>query len=113
MLLYAEAVNETNGPTAEAVAILNRIRSRAGLLAVTPATASDFRLAMEKERRHEFAWEGLYWFDLVRTHRFLDVLNPFLTTNYQKSIDANKYLYPVPQPEMNIKPGLYGQNNGY
>jgi len=113
MLLYAEAVNEINGPTTEAVAILNRIRSRAGLTAVTPANATDFRLAMEKERRHEFAWEGLYWFDLVRTNRYLDVLNPFLTTNYQKSIDANKYLYPVPQPEVNIKPGLYDQNNGY
>lgn len=54
-----------------------------------------------------------FWFDLVRTNRFLDVLNPFLTANYQKTIDANKYLYPIPQPEMNIKPGLYDQNNGY
>jgi len=113
MLLYAEAVNETSGPTTEAVAILNRIRSRAGLPAVIPANAADFRLAMERERRHEFAWEGLYWFDLVRTNRFLDVLNPFLTANYQKTIDVNKYLYPVPQPEINIKPGLYDQNNGY
>jgi hypothetical protein len=113
MLMYAEAVNETSGPTTEAVGILNRIRARAGLPAVTPATTSDFRLAMENERRHEFAWEGLYWFDLVRTNRFLTVLNPYLTTNYQKSIDGTKYLYPVPQPEMNIKPGLYTQNNGY
>ena len=113
MLMYAEAVNETSGPTAEAVGILNRIRTRAGLPAATPVTASDFRLAMEKERRHEFAWEGLYWFDLVRTNRFLTVLNPYLTTNYQKTIDATKYLYPIPQPEMNIKPGLYDQNTGY
>ena len=113
MLLYAEAINETGGPTTEAVAILNRIRTRAGLAAIAPATAGDFRLAMEKERRHEFAWEGLYWFDLVRTNRYLDVLNPFLSTNYQKTIDAKKYLYPIPLAEMNIKPGLYYQNDTY
>jgi starch-binding outer membrane protein, SusD/RagB family len=113
MLLYAEAVNETSGPTAEAVAILNRIRTRAGLPATKPATADDFRLAMEQERRHEFAWEGIYWFDLVRTNRYLDVLNPYLSKNYQKTIDAKKYVYPIPQAEMNIKPGLYEQNDGY
>ena len=113
MLLYAEAINETSGPTTEAIAILNRIRTRAGLTALNPATPADFRLAMENERRHEFAWEGLYWFDLVRTNRFLDVLNPYLSTNYQKTIDAKKYLYPIPLAEMNIKPGLYYQNDSY
>lgn len=113
MLLYAEAINETSGPTTEAIAILNRIRTRAGLAGVTPATPADFRLALEKERRHEFAWEGIYWFDLVRTNRYLDVMNAYLTTNYQKTIDAKKYLYPIPLAEMNIKPGLYYQNDGY
>jgi len=113
MLLYAEAVNETSGPVTEAIAIVNRIRARAGLAAVNPATPDDFRLAMERERRHEFAWEGIYWFDLVRTNRYLPVLNPYLSLNYQKTIDANKYLYPIPLPEINIKPGLYYQNDGY
>jgi hypothetical protein len=113
MLLYAEAINEISGPTTEAVAILNRIRTRAGLANITPATPDDFRLAMETERRHEFAWEGLYWYDLVRTNRFLAVMNPWLSTNYQKTTDQNKYLYPIPLPEMNIKPGLYDQNLGY
>jgi hypothetical protein len=113
MLLYAEAINETGGPTTEAIAIINRIRARAGLTAIAPATVGDFRLAMERERRHEFAWEGLYWFDLVRTNRYLDVLNPFLSTNYQKTIDVKKYLYPIPLAEMNIKPGLYYQNDTY
>jgi hypothetical protein len=113
MLLYAEAINETGGPTTEAVAILNRIRARAGLTAITPATVGDFRLALEKERRHEFAWEGIYWFDLVRTNRYLDVLNPWLNNNYKKTIDFKKYIYPIPLSEINIKPGLYYQNDGY
>lgn len=113
MLLYAEAINETSGPTAEAIAIVNRIRARAGLAAVTPATPDDFRTVMERERRHEFAWEGIYWFDLVRTNRYVPVLNAFLSFNYQKTIDATKNLYPIPQTEINIKPGLYDQNPGY
>lgn len=113
MLLYAEAINETSGPTAEAIAIVNRIRTRAGLGNINPATPDDFRAALENERRHEFAWEGIYWFDLVRTNRYLQVLNPYLSQYYRKTIDEKKYLYPIPLSEMNVKPGLYYQNDGY
>ncbi|GAA0529819.1 RagB/SusD family nutrient uptake outer membrane protein [Chitinophaga japonensis] len=113
MLLYAEALNETAGPTAEAVAIVNRIRARAGLAPAAPASQADFRGMLERERRHELAWEGQYWNDLVRTGRCLEVMNPWLQQNYQKTIDANQYIYPIPQSEIQIKPGLYDQNPGY
>lgn len=117
MLMYAEAVNETNsGPTQEAIDIVNRIRTRASLpnLADTAKASHDaFKLALEHERRSEFAWEGLYWWDLVRTGRCMTVMNPWLQVNYQKTIDATQYIYPVPMSEMLIKPGLYYQNSGY
>lgn len=113
MLMYAEAVNETAGPTAEAVAIVNRIRARAGLGTVDGLSQADFRLAIEKERRHELAWEGVYWGDLVRTGRCLDVMNPWLQQNYAVTMDVNEYIYPIPQSEIQIKPGLYYQNPGY
>ncbi|RFM33923.1 RagB/SusD family nutrient uptake outer membrane protein [Chitinophaga silvisoli] len=113
MLMYAQAVNETSGPTAEALSIVNRIRTRAGLTGISGVSQSEFRLILETERRHELAWEGIYWGDLIRTGRCLDVMNPWLQTNYSKSIDVTQELYPVPQSEMQIKPGLYYQNPGY
>jgi hypothetical protein len=113
MLMYAEAVNETAGPSAEVTGLVNRIRARAGLGTVDGLSQADFRLAIERERRHELAWEGQYWGDLVRTGRCLDVMNPWLQLNYNITMDKNGFIYPVPQSEMQIKPGLYYQNLGY
>ena len=114
LLLYAEAVNEVNGvPTQEAINILNRIRNRAGLKGIAPVSQADFRVAMETERRHEFAWEGLYWHDLIRTGKALDEMNPWLKQLYNKTISENQLIYPVPRSEMLIYPGLYTQNPDY
>lgn len=117
MLMYCEAINETaNGATTEATNIVNRIRTRAGLANLSAAATANhdaFKLALEHERRSEFAWEGLYWWDLVRTGRCLSVMNPWLTINYQKTIDATQFIYPVPYSEIVVKPGLYYQNPGY
>lgn len=113
MLMYAEATNEISGPNTTITGILNRIRTRAGLGSITPPTQDSMRTAIRNERRHEFAWEGIYWYDLVRTNQYLNVMNPWLQTNYQKTIDQTQYIYPIPQPEMNIKPGLYYPNPGY
>jgi hypothetical protein len=116
MLLYAEAINETDGPTTTAINLVNRIRARAGLpnlSATSTANRDGFKLALERERRIEFAWEGHYWWDLVRTERALPVMNPWLQINYQKTVDANHLLYPIPYSEMLVFPGLYYQNPGY
>lgn len=115
LLLYAEAINETNGgPTPEAITLLNRTRIRAGLTAISPGNKADFALALEKERRSELAWEGHYWWDLIRTGRALPVMNPWLTINYPgKQIDATQFVYPIPRSEMLVIPGLYYQNDGY
>lgn len=51
--MYAEAVNETSGPTSECVALLNKIRSRGNLPALTPdkyANSEAFFNAIEQER---------------------------------------------------------------
>jgi len=52
-----------------AFSILNSVRARAGLTALTSANLPDkvaFRNAIIKERRVEFAFEGLRWIDLQR-----------------------------------------------
>lgn len=65
MLLYAEALNESNRGT-EAVRVVNRIRERAGASAVSPGSKDDIRKAVLRERKIELLGEGKYWFDLVR-----------------------------------------------
>ena len=62
----------------EAFRILNEVRGRAGLPALTSATVPDqdaFRKAIMQERRVEFAFEGLRWNDLVRWGIAQEVIN--------------------------------------
>jgi len=115
LLMYSEAINEISGPTSEALSILNQVRERAGL---DPKPVTDdkeiFRLWMEEERRHEFCFENIRWFDLVRTDRALSVMQNFLMDfNLQNNFpDRNKYLYPLPQRELNLNENLE-QNPGH
>lgn len=115
LLMYAEVLTEQAGsPTPEAVAILNRMRARADLDPIEPASKAAFDLALENERRVEFAGEGRLWFDLVRRGRAVEVMNAwFQATDQNIQIDEHDLLYPIPQSEIDIFPGLYQQNPGY
>lgn len=83
LMMYAECLNEIGyDPNGQAMQILNMVRARAGLQPKTPAEVPDqqsFRIAMQEERRHEFAFENLRWNDLVRTDMALDVMKSFLS----------------------------------
>jgi len=112
LLMYAEVLNET-GKTTEALVYLNMIRNRAGLTSLVGLSKSDFSLAIEKERRVEFLYEGQRWFDLVRTGRAITVLNKYFTDNKLSfTVENYKLLMPIPQREMDIDPNL-AQNPGY
>lgn len=114
LLMHAEIENEQQGPTPSAINKLNRIRNRAGLDDISPTTQENFRLALEAERRREFAFEGRYWFDLVRTGRAIPVMNQwFNSTEQDIEINENKLVYPLPLNELDVFPGLYEQNPGY
>ena len=117
LLMNAEILNEeASTPPAAAIAALNRIRTRAGMPSITPATKADFKLAMEEERRWEFCAEGLRWHDLVRTERALTLMNTHVTDNaipIKRVIDAHDLIYPIPQRELLINPGFWKQNPGY
>ncbi|HMR18463.1 MAG TPA: RagB/SusD family nutrient uptake outer membrane protein, partial [Sphingobacterium sp.] len=79
-LIRAEALAEQDqaGDANAALTDLNIIRDRANVpllsIADVPAKA-DLLLAIENERRVEFAFEPHRWFDLVRTGRAQEVLN--------------------------------------
>ncbi|MGF6848474.1 hypothetical protein QFZ51_003709 [Chitinophaga sp. W3I9] len=84
---------------------LNVIRDRAGLSPVNELIAkNDLLLAIENERRIEFALEPHRWFDLVRTKRAGAVLN---ITNPQL------YVFPIPANEVTLSNGNLKQNDGY
>ncbi|HYC30650.1 MAG TPA: RagB/SusD family nutrient uptake outer membrane protein, partial [Gemmatimonadales bacterium] len=89
-----------------AVDTYNQLRERAGLpphsLGDEVTTPDEVLAAVALERRHELAFEGDRWPDLVRTGTADDVLG----------IPEFQTLLPVPQRERDVAPGLT-QNPGY
>lgn len=68
-LMYAEATNELNGPQADAIDLINKIRHRGNLPALKPektASKEAFFSAIEQERIVELLGEGQRGFDLRR-----------------------------------------------
>lgn len=102
LLMYAEILN-SEGATIEALPILNRIRNRAGLKPLTGLSQSQFQLALEKERRLEFAGEGIYWHDLVRWNKAVEVMNSWSAKEGQGfKITQNDYIYPLPLTQIQV-----------
>lgn len=64
LLIYAEAVLGNNASTSDATALaaINKVRARAGLAPKTSFTKDEIL----RERRVELAFEGDYWFDIIR-----------------------------------------------
>lgn len=101
-LIRAEARAQLDKAT-EALADLNAVRDRAGLANSVATTKPDILLAIENERKIEFALEPHRWFDLVRTGRAEAVL---------KVTDPNKLLLPIPAEQLLADKALK-QNPGY
>ena len=126
-LAYAEAVNEQSGPNQDALDKLNRVRTRAGLAALTlgspqAATKQALRNEIDRQRRLELAFEGERWWDLVRyarhtladasaTHTItaLDIISQRRAGGAR---DVNFLVFPIPQAEINTNPQIQ-QNPGY
>jgi hypothetical protein len=87
----------------DAIADLNAVRTRAGVGGTSATTAAQLLLAIENERRVEFAFEADRWFDLVRTGRAGDVLGV---------TDQRRWLFPIPFNDLVADPDLV-QNPGY
>jgi tetratricopeptide (TPR) repeat protein len=121
LLLLAECLNEEGKP-GEAIPYLNQVRARAGLLATTAANQVDLRAAVAKERRVELAFENHRWLDLVRTGQAISVMTafgvkikqqePYLPASAYTNITANRFIFPIPQSEIDINHQLT-QNPGY
>ncbi len=115
LLMYAEVLNEISYGSEAAFDALNAVRNRAGLEdydATDLPTQQAFRMAVEKERRVELAFEGHRWFDLVCTDRALPVINAHLAPlNFQ--LEEYQLIFPVPQSQIDVNPGNIAQNPGH
>jgi hypothetical protein len=124
-LLYAEALNK-KGDLANALKYLNLIHVRAGLPAYTAAqftTMAAMENAILQERQYELFGEGKRWFDLVRTDKVYEVMDPIMISRQifqgaaqtgfgvDKS-DKRKYLWPLHRNVLNANP-LLVQNPPY
>ena len=113
-LIIAEALNEiNNGPNQEAKDAINKIRNRAGLTDVTATTYADFKKAVLKERRCEFAMEGHRWHDLVRMCTFDEFKTYIANAKPDAAPREANLLFPIPQREREISSGVLTQNTGY
>ena len=118
LLLLAECLVD-QGKNAEALPYINQVRARAGLSALTSVTAED----VEKEMRHELAFENHRWTDLIRRGKAVEVMTAFGATMkathtwlsaYSDAfqVTENKLIYAFPQREIDVN-NLLEQNPGY
>ncbi|MGA0559155.1 RagB/SusD family nutrient uptake outer membrane protein [Larkinella sp. VNQ87] len=113
LLIYAEALNEANnGPTPDAYAALNRVRTRAGLDPLAGLNYQSFKEAVWLERRLELVFENSRRYDLVRTGRLVDAVKAENSFNRNATIQPFHVLLPIPQNDMDVNPKLV-QNPGY
>ncbi|MBZ4187563.1 RagB/SusD family nutrient uptake outer membrane protein [Niabella beijingensis] len=127
-LLYAEALNETAGPSPEVYSYLDQLRERAGLQGVVaswaafsynptkPATKEGLREIIHRERTIELMFEGQRFWDLRRWKTALQELNQPVTgwdieqktpegyyrerLLYQQTFSLKEYLWPVREVEI-------------
>jgi len=103
-LLYAETLNEVNGPTADVYTYIDKVRTRAGLkgvkeawaqYSVDPGKASSkdgLRSIIQQERRIELCFEGRIGWDLRRWKIMQDVLSkPLQGWNIQDTTPEGYY----------------------
>ena len=78
LLSLAECICINSGVTNEAIALVNRVRNRAGLDGLKSENTSStdaFKEAILLERGHEFYLEGLRRQDLIRFDKYVDYAN--------------------------------------
>ncbi|MEO9476184.1 MAG: RagB/SusD family nutrient uptake outer membrane protein [Cyclobacteriaceae bacterium] len=118
LLMYAEAENAVNGPSAAAYDAFNQVRRRAYSFSTTLPSSADltaglsdvqFLDSLKLERRKEFAFEGQRRFDLLRWGDLADAMaeqDPSILVQ-----DRHK-LFPIPEQELIVN-DMLDQNEDY
>jgi len=127
MLLLAEAKFHL-GKDAEAIALLDQVRERAGLPSyATSILNNEYRTkyptlkeAILHERRVELAFENQRWFDLIRNYNPQELVTYFKSKNQAdygnakiSNLSTKDRYYPIPFDEYKLDPQRMYQNPGY
>ena len=100
LLMLAEA----QGNTGTSVGYISQIRTRAGLGSISGAfaTVAEFEKELTDQRRAEFAFENLRWFDLLRYGTTLTTINPvqILKDHFEYEYVAHYATYVAPVPTL-------------
>ena len=114
MLLRAEALTKKGGAQniADALILLNKIRTRAGLTpynteAEAIAAYGDLESAILHERSIELCFEGHRWFDLVRTGKAISTMKSLNGLSDEKNL-----VWPISTTSLQKNPNLL-QNEYY
>ncbi|TLV03833.1 RagB/SusD family nutrient uptake outer membrane protein [Dyadobacter luticola] len=100
LLSYAEAQNEAVGPDASVYTAINQIRTRSALPALKAGlTQAEMRVAIQRERRVELAFEERRWFDLIRLKLAEKNLNGTLHAMKIEVVGGKTVYTVIPAPE--------------
>ena len=126
LLLQAEAVLQSGGSTAEAIGLINQVRTRARNMVAAGTEPADYATTetdkttimnwIIKERLLELAGEGQRWIDLRRWQMegVISLDNAYFSSNTSTmSFQLPKHLdLPIPNSETDVNPNVH-QNQGY
>ena len=114
MLMLAEAINNQSGPTAEAVDLINQVRTKhggiAGLLPAEIASKEALNTAILRERGFDLFLEGQRKMDLVRHGKWQSAL---IAVGKTPPPAASDFLFPIPQYALDASKGKLTQTPGY
>lgn len=139
LLMYAEAVLESGGDKQTVADYINQVRTRASGSSRTDVEAisrirkipntplrmvtagDDLRTAVRHERRVELGCEYTRLFDLLRWNIYVSTMKDYSTKSWSNGkggsfkapAGGSKYLFPIPQSEIDKSGGSIKQNPGY
>ncbi|HLR38280.1 MAG TPA: RagB/SusD family nutrient uptake outer membrane protein, partial [Chitinophagaceae bacterium] len=123
LLMYAEAKNEAEGPTAKAINAVNKVRQRAGIVGLSNGLSQEeLRHHIRMERLRELPGEGHLYLD-VRRWRTAHTNDPVFGLNnevldfrgkkiFKRVFNERQYLWPIPEQAIEINDKLE-QNPGW
>ena len=111
LLAWSEAINELNGPTPEAIGLLDEVRLRAGLGSIIDdletLDQASFKDAILRERGWEFALEGKRREDLFRHGKFVELVSEsfgYTSKSDGVPLTLDQYYFPIPFTELELNP---------
>ncbi|HEX6179817.1 MAG TPA: RagB/SusD family nutrient uptake outer membrane protein [Chitinophagaceae bacterium] len=112
LLILAEAYYNLNDETNARLRLNEVARKRDPLFAGYASTGTALLDDIINERRKEFAFEGLRFWDLVRLNRVIDRGPQYPASGRTIAVGNTRRLQPIPQTERDANPNI-SQNAGY